>query len=304
MRSDIKYLGYGLAISFFIAALIITGFIFASAGATATPAIAIPVVVVSPTSIVITGTPITPSPTFTATHTETPTATNTPTSTIAPSPTATLTSTEMLIANGEIVITGPLPREQQMRLYEVSIQFIASTFKESKLVGEKINGVGYGSPTIICGPLALAILQGAGLIEYPDIVPYDFWLLNPYISKDRALVNRVFPKDKYEDTLFKTPINKFDWTAEPLQPGDFLFIKHGTGGNFDHMLVVNRVDSLGRAYAVTNFGTANGYIINEMPLYDPNDPTVGLFHTWTAKQNSLLGSTGFGGFEVWRLRSP
>ena len=209
-----------------------------------------------------------------------------------------------MIANGEIVITGPLDREQQVKLYEASIQFIAPTFRESKLVGEKINGVGYGSPTIICGPLALAILQNAGLIEYQDVVPYDFWLLNPYISKDRALINRVFPQDEYEDTLFKTPINKFDWTAEPLLPGDFLFIKHGTGGNFDHMLVVNRVDSLGRAYAVTNFGTENGYVINEMPLYDPNDPTVGLFHTWTAKQNSLLGSTGFGGFEVWRLRSP
>jgi hypothetical protein len=70
------------------------------------------------------------------------------------------------------------------------------------------------------------------------------------------------------------------------------------------MLVVNRVDGLGRAYAVTNFGTTDGYIIDEVMLYDPTDPDAGMFRVWTEKQNALLGSTGFGGFEVWRLRSP
>jgi hypothetical protein len=155
---------------------------------------------------------------------------------------------------------------------------------------------------LICGPLSLAILQSAGLIESEDIIPYDFWLLNPFIGKDRALINRVFPKEKYEDILFRPPINKFDWSAQPLQPGDFLFIKHGTGGNFDHILVVNRVDRQMRAYSVTNFGTPDGYIIDEVVLYDPNDPNVGIFHTWTEKENAALGSTGFGGFELWRLR--
>jgi hypothetical protein len=209
-----------------------------------------------------------------------------------------------MISNGELLITGPLTREQQIKLYETSIRFIARTTEESRKVGVKINGFGYGSPTLICGPLSLAILQSANLIEYKDIVPYDFWLLNPYISKDRALIERVFPEDKYEDTRFKTPLNKFDWKANPLQPGDFLYIDRGTGGNFDHMLVVNRVDSQGRAYAVTNYGTPDGYIINEIMLYDPNNPDAGIFHTWTEKQFAELGSTGFGGFELWRQRSP
>jgi hypothetical protein len=209
-----------------------------------------------------------------------------------------------MIDNGELLITGPLTREQQIKLYEVSVKFIAPTTQESRRVGEKINGFGYGSPTLICGPLSLAILQGAGLIVYEDVVPYDFWLLNPYISKDRTLVNRVFPANKYESVRFKNPLNKFDWETYPLQPGDFLYIDRGTGGNFDHMLVVNRVDSQGRAYAVTNFGTEAGYIIDEVMLYDPFDPDVGIFHTWTEKQFAKLGSTGFGGFEVWRLRSP
>jgi hypothetical protein len=127
--------------------------------------------------------------------------------------------------------------------------------------------------------------------------------LNPYVEKDRVLIERVFPKDRYENTLYKTPLNKFDWNAFPLKPGDFLFIKHGTGGNFDHILVINRVDSQMRAYAVTNYGTPDGFIINEVMLYDPNNPSAGIFHTWTKEQFAILGSTGFGGFEIWRLRS-
>ena len=103
--------------------------------------------------------------------------------------------------------------------------------------------------------------------------------------------------------MIETPLNKVDWKATPLQPGDFVFIWHGSGGNFDHMLVVNRVDSLGRAYAVTNFGTTEGYIIAETMLYDPQDPAPGIFHTWTQERDAILGSTGFGGYELWRMRN-
>ena len=99
-------------------------------------------------------------------------------------------------------------------------------------------------------------------------------------------------------------LNKIDWRATPLLPGDFLFIWHGSWGNFDHMLVVNRVDSNQRAYAVTNYGAADGYLISEALLYDPADPTLGLFHQWTRQRDQILGSTGFGGYELWRRRSP
>jgi hypothetical protein len=297
MRSEMKYLGYGLTIGMFVAALMITGIIFATAGSGIAPLAPIHAMLISPTPTIPTNTP---SPTLTPP----PTATRPPTTTFTPSSTATLTASERLVLNGGLIFSGPLTQDQQKKLYDASIQFIAPTFRESKKVGEMINGKGYGSPTLICGPLSLAILQNAGLIEYEDVIPYDFWLLNPYLGKDRALINRVFPKDKYEDTLFKTPIDKFDWSAQPLQPGDFLFIKHGTGGNFDHILVVNRVDGQMRAYSVTNFGTPDGHIIDEVMLYDLNDPDAGIFHTWTEKQNAALGSTGFGGFEVWRLKSP
>jgi hypothetical protein len=300
LPSNLKYLSIGLIIGLIVTGLFFAGLLFALPENSPISTY-LPFATDTPTPA-----PATLTPTITATYTVTPspTATITLSPTLTSTPTNTPTVAELMIRNGELLITGPLTREEQMKLYETSIQFIARTTRESKRVGEEINGVGYGSPTLICGPLSLAILQGANLIAYEAVIPYDFWLLNPYIPKDRTLVKRVFPEDKYESTRFKTPLNKFDWRTYPLQPGDFIYIDRGTGGNFDHMLVVNRVDSQMRAYAVTNFGTPDGYIIDEVMLYDPNDSNVGIFHTWTEKQFSQLGSTGFGGFEVWRLRSP
>jgi hypothetical protein len=68
------------------------------------------------------------------------------------------------------------------------------------------------------------------------------------------------------------------------------------------MLVVTRVDSQGRAYSVTNYNTEQGFVINEALLYDPADSNAGLFSQWTEKQFQKLGSTGYAGFEVWRLK--
>jgi hypothetical protein len=101
---------------------------------------------------------------------------------------------------------------------------------------------------------------------------------------------------------FQVPLNKMDWRETPLYPGDFIYIYAGSGGTFEHMLVVNRVDADGRAYAVTNHKTSDGYIIEEVLLYNPTNPDEGIFQAWTARHNSKNGSTGFMGFEVWRLR--
>lgn len=67
------------------------------------------------------------------------------------------------------------------------------------------------------------------------------------------------------------------------------------------MLIVTRVDYQGRAYSVTNHDTEEGFIIDEVMLYDPRDPSVGIFAQWTRREKQVLGSTGFAGFEVWRL---
>ena len=70
------------------------------------------------------------------------------------------------------------------------------------------------------------------------------------------------------------------------------------------MLVVTRVDDNGRAYSVTNHATSDGFVIDEVMLYDPANPGLGKFSEWTNRQNNKIGTTGFGGFELWRLTQP
>jgi hypothetical protein len=208
---------------------------------------------------------------------------------------------QSLIDSGGLVFTGRLTNWQQIALYKAAIYYARGNVADSQRVAAQINGAGYGDPGNICGPLAIAILRDAGLIS-PEVVPHDYWLLNPLASVDERLLERTFPHQLYAYFRDPTSIRKMDWRASPLLPGDFLFIWHGSGGNFDHMLAVSRVDNGGRAYAVTNYGTKEGYVIAEAMLYDPADPNVGLFHMWTQEQKAILGSTGFGGYELWRRR--
>ncbi len=225
------------------------------------------------------------------------------TSTVSTSPTSTPDAVQLALANGGLTFTGPLSNAQQIALYRSSLNYVRSNAHDSRRLAKEINGVGYGDPSNICGPLAIAIMRDAGLIDN-GTSPHDFWLLNPLATTDQQLLRRVFPSSRYLYTKLSTPINKMDWQSFPLEPGDFLFIWHGSGGNFDHMLVVNRVDANLRPYAVTNYGTSDGFVIAETLLYDINDPEAGIFHTWTKEREAILGSTGFGGFELWRLRSP
>lgn len=205
------------------------------------------------------------------------------------------------ILAGEISFVGPLPASVQVELYRASLRYAQTTIADSKRIAREINGVGYGDPSNICGPLAIAILRDAGVIA-ASIVPHDYWLLDPNKVIDQRLISNAFPPEEFSHEKFSTQLNKVDWTSAPLLPGDFLFIWHGSWGNFDHMLTVSRVDAEGRAYAVTNFGTSEGYLIAEVMLYDPADPSEGMFHTWTRQRDQILGSTGFGGFEIWRAR--
>jgi hypothetical protein len=133
-------------------------------------------------------------------------------------------------------------------------------------------------------------------------VAHDFFLINPDLGKDQAIIESVFSQEKYSGTRYKVRIDQVDWAANPLLPGDFVYIYSGTGGNFEHMFVVNRVDSQGRAYSVNNYNTEQGFIINEVLLYDPADSNAGMFSKWTEKQFAKLGSTGYAGFKVWRLK--
>ena len=70
------------------------------------------------------------------------------------------------------------------------------------------------------------------------------------------------------------------------------------------MLVINRVDSEGHAYAITNHNIENSFIISEVLLYHPDKSDVGMFPAGTARPNAEKGATEYGGFELWRMRSP
>ncbi len=296
MRLEFRYVLLGLGIGILIAGLLITGMISMNSSdlsvldtvetQTATRSI--------PSS---TAPALTPQPT----RTPTPTPTYRYAITRTPRPTATVDPIQAMIDSGRLSFAGPLSDDEQKALYETSLNYVASNSEQSLLLAKELNNVRYGNPSNTCGPLAIAILQEAGLLD-SKINPHDFWLLNPSRDVDRALLDRTFPSAFYQDTRFRTPLNQFDWSAFPLVPGDFLYIYAGNGGNFDHMLVVNRIDQAQRAYAVTNINTAEGFIITEVMLYDPHDPSMGMFRNWTDMPYAILGSTGFGGFEIWRMR--
>jgi hypothetical protein len=117
------------------------------------------------------------------------------------------------------------------------------------------------------------------------------------------VINKVFPPEEFSDRRFNQPINQFDFTKFPLQAGDFLYLYAGRSGTFEHMLTVTRVDDQGRAYSVTNYDVApESFVIEEVLLYDPNQPGTGKFYDWTNHKNEKLGLTGFGGFELWRRK--
>ena len=213
----------------------------------------------------------------------------------APPPTPTLNTEQLVLGN-------LLDEEEQAQLHAASLAFVAPDFYSSKAIGEAINGEGYGHPSNICGPLAIAILQ-EGAILSNRTAPYEFWLLNPDVTEDLVKLESVFAESRFESKRDNTSLNKVDWRNSPLMPGDFLYLFSGSRGNFEHMLAITRVDESGRAYTVTNHNTEeNGFIITEELLYDPNNPGEGLFYEWTEREKSLLGSTGFDGYQLWRLR--
>lgn len=301
MQTDIKFLGMGLVLGFTAAALLLGGIFFSTLNSFDSPVR--PAISLTHTLEPLTA-PMLPTRTFTPTPTLFIPLTDTP----LPTHHVTATSThenlvENLLISGNIFLTGSLTKNQQLQLYASSLKFRRATTREARLLGESFNGPGYGAPSDICGPLTIAILQDAGLLDV-DINPHDFWLLNPDVPEKRKLLNHAFPSDRYENQRFKIKLNRHNWKDQPLQPGDFIYIYSGTGGNFEHMLVVNRVDSQLRTYAVTNYNTSDGFIIDEVLLYDPADRQVGIFAQWTSKHYDILGSTGFDGFELWRLHKP
>jgi hypothetical protein len=188
----------------------------------------------------------------------------------------------------------------QQALYTASLAYIANSPAAAIPIARSLGyAQGEGDPNSMCGPLAIAILRDAGLInKYVD--PQAFWLWRP--DKNPELAEITFPADRFTHYQFPAALNNFDFKSFPLEPGDFLYLYAGNDNiSYEHMLVVNRVDPAGRAYSVTNIKTDGGFIVQEVMLYDPSQPGVGQFYEWTDRQNYKNGLTGTGGFELWRM---
>jgi len=234
-----------------------------------------------------------PSPTATVTQTLPPT---TP-PTLSPTATLTLTPTASDL--------GVLTAEQRQRLYQSSLRYVADSEPEAILVARELDFLPsiYEHPSNLCGPLSIAILRDAGLVDpYIDVDKY--WGMNPRPGIDAQLMERTFPRGEYLWYRDERPIDEIDFQAFPLLPGDFLYLFAGDHGTFEHILTVSRVDEAGRAYAVSNLNTEQGYLIQEVLLYDPTQAGVGQFYEWTDRTNIDLGITGFGGLQLWRPLNP
>jgi len=224
----------------------------------------------------------------------------TPTATLAPTlPPATTTPTS------PPVYLGALTAEQRETLNTIAQSYISLTPEEAQTTAIDLNFIGRNAnPATMCGPLSIAILQQAGLVD-PALKLSDFWYLDPRPGQDEKFLQTVFPPERFEKIEQPLSIGEVDYAANPLYPGDFLYLFAGDSGSFEHVLVVSRVDDAGRAYAVTNVNTADGaVIIAEVMLYDPAEPGVGQFYEWTDWENRYIGRTGYGGFWLWRPLAP
>ncbi len=197
-----------------------------------------------------------------------------------------------------------LSLEQREILNSAALKYVAATEEDAKLVAQQLNYIGKNAtPNTMCGPLAIAILQDAGIVD-PEIPRVDFYYFNPRPGFAGDTIESAFPASRFLKIEQNLPINEIDYSLNPLHPGDFVYLFAGDSGSFEHMLTVSRVDELGRAFAVTNYNTLEGVALQEVLLYDPNQPGIGIFYDWTNWSNRELGRTGYGGFWLWRLISP
>lgn len=174
--------------------------------------------------------------------------------------------------------------------------------------------LGIWHPSNMCGPLAGSFLIDAGIVQNSRLpgqgvvvaTPYHFWEFNPHPDQDLWKLDTWFPQDQFVRYDFNEPVGIFDFDTFPLYVGDFLYLYATNLGNFDHIMVVTRVDEAGRAYAVTNLHTGpwpdgkGEFVIREVMLYDPSQPGVGQFANYNDSQYKDLGLTGFRWFLIRR----
>jgi hypothetical protein len=202
------------------------------------------------------------------------------------------------------VVTSVLSEEQLERLEKAAANYISLDSESANLTVKQMNYAAGADASLTCGPLAIAILQDAGLVS-PYLPLNAFWLSSPRPDKNEPIFLEAFPQDKYEWKRDYTPMAEMDYLTDPLLPGDFIYT---FGGNYEHMFTVTRMDEMGRVYTVQNLeqGYLNddpddlSFVIAETLLYDPNQPGIGMVYEWTDDFNWKLGHTGTEGYMRFR----
>ena len=217
-----------------------------------------------------------------------------------PPPAATATSMPTVMPTETSAPLGALSPEQRAALETAALAYVSPSPESAIDTAIRLDYIGRNAnPATMCGPLTLAILRDAGLID-PSIPLINFYYLNPRPGNGEIYLREVFPPERFMKIVHEESVGKTDFAANPLFPGDFLYLFAGDSGSYEHMLVVSRVDEAGRAYSVTNLNTEDGVVIKEVMLYDPAQPGTGQFYDWTNWENRNIGRTGYGGFWLWR----
>lgn len=195
-----------------------------------------------------------------------------------------------------------LTKAQRQRLVTASYRYLAPddiSATQMAIAIDFVEGPFEGASNM-CGPLSVRILQDADLLGR-WVSRNDFWLLNPRDNLDT--LRETFPSELYHWFSYDSPFVDHDFSAQPLMAGDFIYLTASPSDTFEHIFVVTRVDSEGRAYTVSNFLTAAGMVIEERLLYDPQEPGIGQVYDWADRSiRNTIGITGSGGYQIWRIK--
>src|SRR5688572_14845861 len=142
-------------------------------------------------------------------------------------------------------------------------KYLANSQEEAVKVAQSL---GIEHPSNMCWVLTAQMLKDAGLLSDTSIT--DFWLLDP--NKYPEEVDKLLPPSEFEHIYFGVPTQRIDFSANPLEVWDIVYLSAGIYGKFGHALMVTRIDEIGRAYTTTNVMQPDGtFKIQDILLYDP-----------------------------------
>ena len=190
------------------------------------------------------------------------------------------------------LVNGIVRPDWAAALKDVSKEYLTDTHYEANKVAQEIDYLktAIEDASLMCGPLAGTILQDVGKVP-EDFEMGKFWLGDP--PRD-GRPWKYFDEEEYYLFAFRSrdlALNKFNFRAFPLLPGDVMYTHGGTG---THLFVVVEVDEQGRAYSVNNNCIGrNNCPIQEVLMYDLSNPGVGDFYTAYQEGWFRTGQLGF-----------